>query len=589
MRRAKNAFLAVSLLTLCTLPAVLTGSCSAASNSSMFTGAGASGGAGTTATNSGTQSGTMSTGTSVGIGGGFNPTTSGSGGSGGGTLMGDPTTCAEAAMYKTYIGCDFWPTAVGNVVWSIFDFAAVVANAGTQPADVTVTRGGSMVAQATVQPNSLSTLYLPWVPELKGGDSDECGSASPISQSVNSAGGAYHLVSSVPVTVFQFNALEYKGQGGPPGKNWGACPGNIPCQNSFPPQAIGCYSFTNDASLLLPSTAMTGNYRVTGQAGWSLAGIGSYIAVTGTQNNTTVTIGVSANGHVIGGGSVADTGGGQSLSFTVNAGDVVEVVGDPNSDLSGSLVHATNPVQVISGLPCIDLPQEAPACDHIESSVLPAETLGKHYFVTQPTGPNGQPVPYAARIYGNVDGTNLMYPAGAPPGAPTTINAGQVVDLGQQPDLQVTSDFEVVGDHEFAVGVFQLGASIVDPVTQPPNQKGDPASSTAVTVEQYRTKYVFLAPTDYDVSFVDIIMPTSGANVVLDGAPLSAPVTPISSGFGVARVQLSNANNGAHVITSAKPVGIQVIGYGSYTSYQYPGGLNLAIISQPPPPPPPPT
>jgi len=30
-----------------------------------------------------------------------------------------PKTCGEAAMYKTYVGCDFWPTIVANgVSWS---------------------------------------------------------------------------------------------------------------------------------------------------------------------------------------------------------------------------------------------------------------------------------------------------------------------------------------------------------------------------------------------------------------------------------------------------------------------------------------
>ena len=42
-------------------------------------------------------------------------------------------------------------------------------------------------------------------------------------------GGAYHLVATRPVTVYQFNALEYKGQGGPGGKNWSSCPGNQIC------------------------------------------------------------------------------------------------------------------------------------------------------------------------------------------------------------------------------------------------------------------------------------------------------------------------------------------------------------------------
>jgi hypothetical protein len=155
-----------------------------------------------------------------------------------------------------------------------------------------------------------------------------------------------------------------------------------------------------------------------------------------------------------------------------------------------------------------------------------------------------------------------------------------VVDLGN-----VQSDFEVQGDHEFAVGSFMLGAAILDPFNQPPDQKGDPAQSQSTAVEQFRTKYVFLAPTDYDVSYVDIIQP-AGTQVTVDGTAVAAPTTPIGgSGYSVARYKLPAGNNGAHVLTATAPVGIQVMGYGAYTSYQYPGGLNLTAIAPPPPPP----
>src|SRR5262249_13744190 len=55
------------------------------------------------------------------------------------TMPGDPTTCAQAAAGRTYVGCDYWPTVVANNVWSIFDYAVVVANGQTVPASVTVT------------------------------------------------------------------------------------------------------------------------------------------------------------------------------------------------------------------------------------------------------------------------------------------------------------------------------------------------------------------------------------------------------------------------------------------------------------------
>jgi hypothetical protein len=408
----------------------------------------------------------------------------------------------------------------------------------------------------------------------------------PMTASVEAAAAAYHLVSSVPVTVYQFSALEYRGQGGPPGKDWSSCPGNQLCPQALGP--VGCFSFTNDASLLLPSTAMTGNYRVTGHGGWegTTPPFGAYFAITATQDNTTVNVKVSSTGQIVAGGGIAATSAGGTLTLTMNAGDVAELLGPANdqADLSGSLVQASAPVQVITGIQCLDVPDTAPACDHVEESNFPAETLGEDYIVARPAAPSGQPVGQIVRIYGNFDNTQLTYSPSRPPGCPTTINAGQVVDCGSQGSQTPTDqDFEVKGDHSFAVGVFTQGASVVDPTTPPPNQQGDPDQSLVIAVEQYRTKYVFLAPTDYEENYVVIIAP-SGTTMSLDGSTASATPTPVgSSGYGILRAQFGQGQAGAHVLVASQPVGIQVMGYGAYTSYQYPGGLDLAAIAPPPP------
>jgi hypothetical protein len=556
--RTRNIFLVAGLAASASMAA-----CAATSPTNTFTSSSTTGSGGTGPSTSGTGG---AGGEDIGLGGG-------NVGGGSSSSGGDPTTCADAAANKTYIGCDFWPTVVANNVWSIFDYAVVVANAGNEPAQVTVTRKGNMAGSAMIPPNSLQTIYLPWVASLKGQDADECGSATPLAATVRANGGAYHLVSTRPVTVYQFNALEYQGAGGPPGKNWGSCPGNQTCFQTF--TTIGCFSFSNDASLLLPSTAMTGNYRVTGQAGWPDANIGAYFAVTGTKNGTDVSVKVSNSGIIVAGGGIGAAAGGSTVNFSLNEGDVVEIVGSPGSDLSGSLVQATQPVQVITGMPCAQSPIGVQACDHVEESVFPAETLGKHYFVTVPTSPNAAVIGHVVRMYGNVDGTKLTYPSGKPAGAPGTLNAGQVVDLGQ-----VSKSFEVVGDHEFAVGSFQLGAELADPNALE-QAKGDPSQSLCTAVEQFRVKYIFLAPADYDESYVDVIQPMN-AQVTIDGAGAPGPQG-IGSGFGVARVHLGPGNGGAHVLTATAPVGIQVMGYGAYTSYQYPGGLNLDAIAPPPP------
>jgi hypothetical protein len=115
--------------------------------------------------------------------------------------------------------------------------------------------------------------------------------------------------------------------------------------------------------------------------------------------------------------------------------------------------------------------------------------------------------------------------------------------------------------------------------------QGDPAQTSVAAVEQYRSKYVFLAPEDYIANFVDIVaMP--GTVMTIDDQDLVAEPQAIgTSAYSVYRAQLGPGQLGAHVLIASQPVGLQVVGYGAYTSYRYPGGLNLAQIAAPPPPP----
>jgi hypothetical protein len=482
---------------------------------------------------------------------------------------GDPETCYEAEWRQTYVGCDFWPTVTPNYVGKHFDYAVVVSNAGEVAADITIERDGSLVQTGEVPAYEARTFYLPWVDELKHwtGMCDSNPSTSrPNFASRRMPGTAYHLESSVPVTVYQFNPIEYGPSGGPPGKDWSACD----CM-------FGCHSYTNDASLLIPSTAMTGNYRVTAPAGQNTDDVTQpgYLSITGIEDSTAVRIKVGPGGRVVGGDDIPDAIGGDVLDLIVHRGEVLRIVGTPTTDLSGSLINALGPIQVISGAPCHYMPDEYGACDHLEETVFPVETLGSRYFVTVPTNPRGEPVGHVVKIYGNVDDTTLEYRGSTPDGAPTLIHAGEVHDLGI-----VEADFEVEGDHEFAVTSFQLGSSLADP-GHLTDYRGDPAQSNVYAVEQYRKRYVFLAPNDYDFSFADVVLP-EGTVIRLDGVPVSGSTTPIASGYGVMRLPLGPGRAGGHILEADAPVGLQVMGYGFATSYQYPGGLNLTRISEPP-------
>ena len=115
---------------------------------------------------------------------------------------------------------------------------------------------------------------------------------------------------------------------------------------------------------------------------------------------------------------------------------------------------------------------------------------------------------------------------------------------------------------------------------------GDPSQSLSVAVEQYRRSYPFLALDDYTASFVDVIGP-AGASITLDGAPVPAAAwKAVGTGYAVAHLSLlagsGAGSGGAHSIRSLVPVGIQAVGHGANTSYQYPGGLDLGRIAPPP-------
>jgi hypothetical protein len=232
-------------------------------------------------------------------------------------------------------------------------------------------------------------------------------------------------------------------------------------------------------------------------------------------------------------------------------------------------VEADKPVQVISGIQCANVPDTNTAsCDHQEESMPPAESLGRRYLIAPPTGPKGDQPGHLVRLVGHVDGTQLTYKGQPPPNAPTTLQAGELVDLGL-----VKGAFEVEGNKPFLVGLFLPGATVLDPNTQPSAQ-GDPSLTVAVGVEQFRTRYDFLTPDDYDITYADVIAPDD-ATFTLDGSPAAgtSAVVPGTT-FRVWRLPIDNSQGSAHSLVASAPVGLQVAGYAPYTSYQYPAGAN---------------
>jgi hypothetical protein len=459
--------------------------------------------------------------------------------------------CGAKAIGKSYIGCDYFPTVTANLVGTQFHFAVAVSNTTANSAAVTVTQGANTISTVMVAANSVQVITLPWQAALKGPASLN---GVPFPASVKVAQGAYRLRSTQPVVVYQFNPLEYT--------NGGNC--------TFDQTAC---SFSNDASLLLPTNAWTGTYRVAARHHfYSSSG---FYAVTASADNTVVTVAAAPNGGGVKTG-VAGINNKGNGSVTLNAGDVIEIVtsGNDNNpsnpdDVTGTLVTADKPVQVIGGHQCTYIPDGTGYCDHLEESMFPYESLANDYIVAAPLIPTGGNTPKVemVRIVATTANTTLTYD---PPqaGAPASIAlAGSWVELNSS-----SKDFKISANQPIMVVQYMEGQDAG-------GNSGDPAMALAVATSQFRTSYLFHAPTNYETSYVNIIAPT-GTPVNLDGAVVAGFAPIGGTGYSVARKSLSNAGTGNHTADSTAGFGISVYGYGQYTSYWYPGGSDLTVLHQ---------
>ena len=426
----------------------------------------------------------------------------------------------------SYIGCDYYPVVTPQLDNFIDDnpYAVAVANTADQTATVTVTRGDEELMMVDVAANSVELLTLPWVDDLVLGN-------GPSTVAIQ---GAYRLRSTQPVTVYQYNPLEA--------------------------------DITNDASLMLPVNTWTGQYVVVAWPFLKSLGNAGFFSVTASEDGTTVSVTPPGGGTPTqAGGGINGQGAGE---VSLDAGDVLQVFVAADGDPTGTQVSADKPVQVMAGHECTQVPTGTNACDHLEESMFPVETLAKEYIVAPPVQvpDDTKEKAVVVRIVASADNTTLTFEPDQPV-AKTLAKAGDFVEIPP-----TTAKFVVSADKKILVAEYMVG------------QGGgfgtsDPAMLLAVPSAQFRSDYLFFAETGWSANYVDIIAP-DGAAVDVDGATVDDFTAIGASGFSIAHVKLSNAGDGAHSVNADKKVGISVYGVLNFGSYWYPGGLDLELIPQ---------
>jgi hypothetical protein len=438
--------------------------------------------------------------------------------------------CMLAQNQNSYAGCEFYAADLDNAALddvsnaSAQQYAVVVANPQRVPVKVTIEQndgafGGevqrTVVSEKRVAPGDLEVFKLPRR-EVDG--SSETGINDGTHSAVSS--NAYRVVSDYPISAYQFNPLEnYK-------------------------------VFSNDASLLLPVSALGDRYTV---VAWpqtigdsknpdedfdntsSSEDLRSFLTVIGTRENTElrVTLGRQVN-EIVTAEHINVSRPGEVLNLTIGPFDVINLETKAlNADFTGTLVEATAPVAVFVGSEASDVPMfdaypKRQCCaDHLEEQLLPDRSASTQYIIGR--------MPARARALNSA----------ALPGAPLGVAEMnepewiRVVSLSAEPtrlrttlqapdnDIMLPARGEVIlrADRDFVLEsegpVHVLEALASQGVTGIPKQYpgGDPSIIAVPPVDQFRRDYIFLTPDKYAFDFVTMVAPVD-ATIELDGEPL---------------------------------------------------------------------
>jgi hypothetical protein len=514
------------------------------------------------------------------------------------------TPCERALDEPSNVGCEFWAVDLPNEAVDVLgggfsndaaaqQYAVAVANNNEYPVKVRVYRNDARVGQpaaealvteVTVAPNHLEQINLP--------QREVDGSMGQNGSYVKNSGSgsfvsphAYRVESDGPIVAYQFNPIVQQ--------------------------------FSNDASILIPIQALGTRYHV---LGWPTANpcgpppgdllhqesIPDRTAVTviGIHPNTKVT--VIPTHPVAGSGgdsgwAVPQTPAGTPIEFTVGPFDVVNLMSDQpqvsifecfdyldrDGDLTGTVVHSSQPVAVFSsavrgaGLGGANPPEppdwDGNTCctDHLEQQMFPDAALGWEFAVSRSPVRSTHATyvePDLYRVLATENGTTVNTSLPAP-------NDRFELDAGEFRTFHAYGGFTVSSES----GAIMVGQYLVSQGYIPQGGIGDPTFVVFPAAEQHRRDYVFLVPTTFSQNYMVLAKPVD-ATVMVNGAPLGefhdCVTGEIGTIKGIVYEQFTcPMTEGVHRVGSNMPFGLSVYGYYNVGSYGYPGGSDVRIIN----------
>ena len=499
--------------------------------------------------------------------------------------------CDVAVMDQSYVGCTFFSADLDNAAIgfgrdaSSQQYAVVISNPSDLETEVVVEVNDAPygsppiireIERVTLVSGDLETIALPRrevdgsssnqvctdTPGCPSGEQCVCAGSPPcycrvsaeasgLNDGTHSAltSQGYRIRSTLPIIAYQFNPLDNVGV------------------------------FSNDASLLLPTSAIGDQYTV---VSWMQTiadadcdvsdpacvdvdfdpsrddeDLRATLTIMGTEPGTAVTVTMGAlTGTTVAGGGVPALSPGESFETTLGPFDVLNIETDGlNTDFTGTRIEATAPVSVFVGSEASDAPRfntyatRRCCADHLEEQLFADSTLGSSFSIARmpprTVALNGAFLDPAMDSVAEVDETEWLRIVAVAAGTTTVTTTLPppddrfTLEQGAGLILPVTGDFLMSTVDRKPLAVLQVLPSqqaLGIPSYYP---GGDPAIIAVPPIEQYRQDYVFLTPDQYAFDFV-VITADRATEVRLDGERIDAASDSrkctVSDADGIARV-----------------------------------------------------
>ena len=296
------------------------------------------------------------------------------------------------------------------------------------------------------------------------------------------------------------------------------------------------------------------------------------------------------------------------VTYRLGKGQLLQL--DQAEELSGSIVTSNKPTSVFGGHECMYVPSARAACDSALQQLPSLEQWGSEYVgvgYRPRLGDEHEPMPY--RIVAARDDTRLDYDPVPPPGAPTTMSAGEVATFwAGTGDAFVVRTQDV--DHPIYLAAYMTGCDRNAFADSRPDYlghahffgRGDPEFVNVVPAGQYLNSYSFFADPTYDeTSLVIVRAKTDGQfkDVWLECAGNLTDFRPVGTrgDYEYVRVDLMRnpgpgqafdggvCQSGLQRMRSDGAFTATVWGWAFAASYAYPGGMALRKLVETPLPP----